>query len=84
MTAMIRAEVTKNPNETAASLVRRFTKRVQSSGVLPAAREERYHSRKKSKYVKKKFAIRRIAWTERYNELKRQGRIEDVPRKKSR
>jgi ribosomal protein S21 len=45
---MINIEVEKNNNENNLSLLRRFTKRVQGSGILPRVRSIRYKSRKLS------------------------------------
>lgn len=75
---MIRIEVRKNNNETSASLIRRFTKRVQGSGILRAARSKRYQERPKSEYVKRKFTLQRIDRTKKYEELKKLGKIKDV------
>jgi ribosomal protein S21 len=75
---MIRIEVRKNPNETTASLVRRFTKRVQSAGILRSAKSRRYNERIKSGYVKKKFALKRIEKIKEIEHLKKIGKIRDV------
>lgn len=42
MQAMVNVEVVKGANENNLSVLRRFTKRVQSSGVLPRVRSKRY------------------------------------------
>lgn len=57
---MIQVEVKKNTNETNASIIRRFTKRVQESGILGVARSHRYAERSPSEYTKKKRALKRI------------------------
>ena len=75
---MIRIEVRKNNNETSASLIRRFTKRVQGSGILRAARARRYQERTKSDYVKRKFTLQRLDRTKAYEKLKKLGKIKDV------
>ena len=46
-------EVVKGPNENNLSVLRRFTKRVQGSGILPRIRSKRYSERSISKQVKK-------------------------------
>jgi ribosomal protein S21 len=58
---MINAEVTKNNNENNVNLLRRFTKKVQGSGVLPRVRSIRYSLRKPSEYVKKKKTLKVLA-----------------------
>ena len=73
-----RVEVRKNNNETSSSLIRRFTKRVQGSGILRAARARRYKERDKSEYVKRKFTLQRIERTKNYEELKKLGKIKDA------
>ena len=46
-------EVTRNGTENPLGLLRRFTKRVQGSGVLPRVRSIRYHERTLSHYKNK-------------------------------
>lgn len=53
-------EVTKSGTENNLSLIRKFTKRVQGSGVLPRLRTIRYSHRALSEYVKKKKALKRL------------------------
>ncbi|MFA5934613.1 MAG: hypothetical protein WC827_01880 [Candidatus Paceibacterota bacterium] len=50
---MINIEVEKNSNESNASILRRFTKKVQGSGILPRVRSIRYSGRKLSPYKTK-------------------------------
>src|SRR4030042_211693 len=52
-------EVKKQERETNQSLIRRFTKRVQRSGVLVQARKIRFHKSPKSKKMRRKAALRR-------------------------
>lgn len=73
-----RVEVRKNNNETSSSLIRRFTKRVQGSGILRAARARRYKEREKSEYVKRKFTLQRLERTKQYEELKKLGKIKET------
>ncbi len=54
----INAEVVKNNNENNLAILRRFTKRVQGSGVLPRVRSLRYASRKLSPYVRQKKTLK--------------------------
>lgn len=56
----VNAEVAKNGTENNLSLIRKFTKKVQGSGVLPRLRSRRYSARNRSEYVKKKTALKRI------------------------
>lgn len=72
---MINVAVEKNPNESAASLIRRFTKRVQGSSILVKVRGERYASRPQSKFRRKASALRRIARRTETERLKKLGKI---------
>ncbi len=49
--------VDKNPNESASSLIRRFTKRVQDSGILPRVRSLKEAQRTLSHYKTKKATL---------------------------
>jgi ribosomal protein S21 len=57
---MINVEVQKNNNENAINIIKRFTKRVQGSGVLVRVRSLRYAERKESKYVRKKKTLKSL------------------------
>ncbi|MDX2163156.1 MAG: 30S ribosomal protein S21 [bacterium] len=54
------AHVTLRPNESQESLLRRFRKRVTTSGVLSTIRRKRWHiSKSELRRIEKKKAIRR-------------------------
>ncbi len=72
---MINAEVTRNGNENNVNLIRRFTKKVQASGVLPRVRGIRYASRKASEYVKQKKTLKTLRKREEISELIRMGKM---------
>ncbi|MFC1802169.1 hypothetical protein ACFLY7_01885 [Patescibacteria group bacterium] len=57
---MINIEVSKNNNENDVSLLRRFSKKVKSSGVLPRVRSIRYKSRNESPLTKKRRVLKSI------------------------
>lgn len=71
---MNNVEVAKHNNENTSSLIRRFTKRVQGSGVLPKARSLRYFDRATSKATNKKSALKSIERRDKYEELAKLGR----------
>ena len=71
----VNAEVKKNNNENAISLIRRFTKRVQSSGVLPRVRSIRWSQRKPSHFKMKKSALVVLAMRKEYERLKKLGKL---------
>ena len=80
MVSVIRVSVQKNPTETAASLIRRFTKRVQGSSVLSSVRARRYAERPESKYKRKARAIKRIARYTENNRLRKLGKLKEKTR----
>jgi ribosomal protein S21 len=47
---MINLEVSRNPGENALGVLRRFSRKVQSSGVIPRVRSLRFNSRTQSHY----------------------------------
>lgn len=53
-------EVTKSGSENNLSVIRKFTKRVQGSGVLNRLRSIRYSKRNVSEFVKKKSTLKRL------------------------
>ena len=68
-------EVKKHERESAQSLVRRFGKRVQQSGILIRARKTRFRKRPKSHQAKKRAALRREELKKEYQKLKKLGKI---------
>lgn len=77
----VNAEVTKNDNETAVNLIRRFSKRVQGAGVIQRLRGRRYHSRIKSREVRRKHTLKVLRRREEVQELIKLGKmLERAPR----
>ena len=76
---MINVHIEKNPNENALSVLKRFTRKVQSSGVLMSVRANRYSERQPSKYVVKKRALKQLERRERINELVKLGKLPEKP-----
>ena len=70
-------EVVKNGAENNLSLIRKFTKRVQGSGVLPRLRSIRYSQRSLSEYVKKKKALKRLKRHAEVQEAIKMGKMQD-------
>jgi len=70
-------EVRKKEKETSQNLVRRFSKRMKLSGILPRIRKTRFHKRSKSRQMKKKSALRREESKKEYEKLKKLGKIEE-------
>ena len=67
-------EVRKRDRETAQSLLHRFTKNVQQSGILLRARKMRFKERPKSRQMKKRSALRREEVRKEYAKLKKLGK----------
>lgn len=74
---MINTEVIKTGNENNLNLIRRFTKKVQGSGVLSRVRSIRYSTRKLSPYVKKKKTLKVLRRREEIAELIKMGKMSE-------
>ncbi len=70
-------EVKKNNQESTANLIRRFTKRVQGSGILNRLRKHRYHSRMKSDMVNRSKKLVKLEKKEKYETLLKLGKIQE-------
>ncbi|MBI5126509.1 MAG: 30S ribosomal protein S21 [Candidatus Taylorbacteria bacterium] len=76
---MINVEITRNPNENGISVIRRFTKKVQSSGVLPRVRSIRYSDRTLSPYKVKMKTLKTINRKAEIAELIKMGKMAEKP-----
>lgn len=70
-------EVKKKDNEGLDSLIRRFSRKVQQSGVLLQARKVRFHERKKNKRKVREDAQRRAVLTAERDRLIKLGEIDE-------
>jgi ribosomal protein S21 len=77
---MINVEVTKNPNENNLGVIRRFTKKVQGSGILPKVRSLRYAQRDLSYYKVKKNTLKNLGRKAEIMELIKMGKMADNKR----
>ena len=68
-------EVKKNGNENNASLLRRFSRRIQESGILPKVKSKRYSEREDSKLKVKAAALKRLARRKENERLRKLGKI---------
>jgi ribosomal protein S21 len=68
-------EVSKNSNENNNSLIRRFSRRVQESGIIPRVKGTRYALRKLSAFKVKKERLRKIKKQKERAKLQKLGRI---------
>ncbi|MBI2041636.1 MAG: 30S ribosomal protein S21 [Candidatus Nealsonbacteria bacterium] len=75
-------EVKKQPTESSQSLVRRFTRGMQQSGVLFGARKRQFNQRTKSKLARKKAAIRREETKKEYEKLRKLGKLPEKEKRR--
>ena len=68
-------EVKKNPNENNASVLRRFSRRIQESNIIQKVKNNRYSERKESKLKVKKSALKRMAKRKENEKLRKLGKI---------
>lgn len=68
-------EVKKQSTESSQSLLRRFTKGIQRSGVLFKVRKNRFMKRPKSDQAKKRAALRREELRKEYEKLRKLGKL---------
>jgi len=76
----VNVEVTKNNNESAINLIRRFTKRVKGAGILPKLRSTVYHKRPESDFKKKQRTLNSIERRVEIERLKKLGKMPENPR----
>lgn len=68
-------EVKKNPNENNASILRRFSRKVQESNIIQKVKKNRYNERKESKIKIKKSTLKRIGKRKENEKLRKLGKI---------
>ena len=78
---MINAEVQKSGSESALSVIRKFSRRVQGTGLIQTVRKQRYYERSKSKTVSKKKALKRISRYQTRQELIKEGKLVEEVKK---
>lgn len=72
----VRVEVRRGKNESAASLIRRFSRRAQGLNLVRMLRKRRYYERQKSKNVGHKRALIRSERINKFNEDVKLGKID--------
>ena len=75
-------EVRRRENESSESLLRRFSKRVQQSGVLLRAKKRRFYEKGKNKRAQRQDALRRLDIREQREVLRKMGKLEEYDLKK--
>ncbi|MEI6304570.1 MAG: hypothetical protein WCP09_00935 [Candidatus Taylorbacteria bacterium] len=79
---MINAEVTRNSGENAMSVIRRFTRKVQGSGVIQRKRSLRFSGRVQSEYKVKQRALTLLERRKNMAELIKLGKAPVKPTRK--
>jgi ribosomal protein S21 len=67
-------EVKKNSNENNASVLRRFQRKVQESGIVRKVKGSRYNLRQESKLKVKKSALKKLSRRTEIEKLKKLGK----------
>ncbi len=75
----INAEVSKSGSETTLTTIRKFSRRVQGTGLVKTMRARRYFARDSSKVVKKKRALKLIQRRKEHKQLVKEGKIAETP-----
>jgi ribosomal protein S21 len=78
---MIKIEVKRDSTESTSSVLRRFSKRVQGSGIVRRAKALRFTERPLSHYKKKKAALVKLERRTAYERLKKLGKVPTAPQK---
>jgi len=68
-------EVKKNPNENNASLLRRFSRKMQESNIIQKVKGNRYNERKESKLKVKRGTLKRLKKRQANERLRKLGKI---------
>lgn len=76
-------QVKRKKGESFEALNRRFTRRLQQSGVVLETKKDRYHPPKMSHYKKKASAIRRLQLRVKREYLERTGQLVEEQRPQS-
>lgn len=71
----INAEVKKKDNENNSGILRRFTKKIQGSGIIPRVRSLRYNERGLSPFKRKKKTLKALRYAENMEEQIKLGKI---------
>ena len=74
---MINAEVQKSGSESTLSVIRKFSRKVQGTGLIRNSRKRRYFARDMSKTVKKKRALKLIKRRSDFHKLVKEGKAEE-------
>jgi ribosomal protein S21 len=68
-------EIKKNPNENNSSVLRRFSRKIQESGIIRKVKGSRYNLRKESKLKLKRGALKKISRRKEIEKLRKLGKM---------
>lgn len=68
-------QITRNPHENALSLLRRFSRKMQESGIIPKVKGMRYSNRPTSKLAEKNMTLRKLTRRAEVERLKKLGKM---------
>jgi ribosomal protein S21 len=68
-------EVKKNPNENNNSVLRRFSRKIQESGIIYKVKGSRYNERKESKLKVKAGALKRMVRRKQVEKMRKLGKM---------
>lgn len=68
-------EVSKNTNENNASILRRFSRKVQESGIIQKVKKNRYNERSLSKLKVKQGTLKKLGRRKEIEKLRKLGKI---------
>lgn len=77
-------EVRRKEKETFGAMLRRFTRRVQMSGVLKETRKKRFYAKASTRIKKKESALRRLDVRKKCMKLEKLGKLKEEPKRRGR
>lgn len=75
----INAEVQKSGSENTLATIRKFSRKIQGTGLVKTVRGQRYHTRNASKIVTKKRALKLLKRRENFQQLLKEGKVTEAP-----
>lgn len=73
--SMTNVEIKRNGAENAMGVIRRFTRKMQESGIIPKVKGQRYNVRPMSKLAEKNMKLRRLTRRTEIERLKKLGKM---------
>lgn len=73
--AMTNVEIKRGGHENAMSVVRRFTRKMQESGIIPKVKGGRYSTRAMGKLAQKKLRLKKLTRRTEVERLKKLGKM---------